>query len=376
MHSRNRCSQCCSLLLCPVPALQLLPLRFPQPSSLLLPMSSAPPSPSLSDSLDDISFRSDADITAAQDRTVAEPAALPPPSQLLPVIAALGASFDLQFAQLQQVEDEAKLKFAQTLPDHLNPVLLMTRLQALSASLPALAERQARLTAEKTEVHEEVQRLLDQNRALILDMHGRMGMPPSDELVKPSALLNSRPHTAPLSPMVLPSSSPASASSSTAAPSNKRKSVRPSTAHAAPPSPSLSEHEAILEQIEEQGPVSEKELAGVSTTVKSRVKLAEVNALFLIIQTHFARLMHGNSGGGKGSLKKHNAENERDVATLPPLTLTQLAELGAATNMKVGGATSQCIIGTLRACKRIIVDRRGILLVKPPPPISALVPQR
>ena len=339
-------------------------------------MSSAPPSPTLSESLDD-SFR-EAEITAEQHKTLTEPASLPPPSQLLPAIAALGASFDLQFAQLQQVENEAKLKFAQTLPDHLNPVLLMARLQALSASLPSLAARQARLTADKLEVHEEVQRLLEQNRALILDMHGRMGMQPADELIQPSALLNARPHTAPLSPMVLPSSSSASATSasSTAGPLNKRKSVRPSTAHAAPPSPSLSEHEAILEQIGEEGPVSEKELANVSSTVKSRVKLAEVNALFLLIQTHFARLLHGQSGGNKGSLKKHsNAENERDVATLPPLTLTQLAELGAATNMKVGGATSQCIIGTLRACKRIIVDRRGILLVKPPPPVSQLVPQ-
>ena len=131
----------------------------------------------------------------------------------------------------------------------------------------------------------------------------------------------------------------------------RRKSMR----SAAPPSPSTLQEAALLDAIsvssELEGPITEKEFAGVSTTVKSRVKLADVNAMLTTIQQHFQRY-----------IQHHKV---KDVTQLPPLTLTALATDGAGT-VKVGGASAQCIIGTLRACKRIIVGKQGITLVKPP----------
>lgn len=107
--------------------------------------------------------------------------------------------------------------------------------------------------------------------------------------------------------------------------------------------------EQIHSSSELEGPISESEFAAVSTTVKSRVKLVDVNHMLSVIQTYFQRYV-----------SQHKC---KDPSSLTPLTLTTLAEEGG---LKIGGATSQCMIGTLRACKRIIVGKTGILLVKPP----------
>jgi len=273
--------------------------------------------------------------------------------------AALGSGWAAAEAQLAEARSLLDAHYAEHLPPHLNPAALLARLSAVSAALPARAARAAALAEARRPVDEEVQRLLQANRELLEDMSARVGALQSDAAVasfsSPVAAAKSRPQTAPLSPLTIPT-----AAASTAP--TRRKSVRPGTAlsSAAPPSPSVSQsHEAMLQELVEEGPISEREFAAVSSTVKSRVKLADVNNMFAVIQSHFARLILSAPGGSRAT------KATVDPATLPPLTLSALAEVGGAG--KIGGATSQCIIGTLRACKRILVDRRGILLVKPPP---------
>ena len=277
--------------------------------------------------------------------------------------AALGSGWAAAESQLAEARSLLDAHYAEHLPPHLNPAALLARLSAVSAALPARAARAAALAEARRPVDEEVQRLLQANRELLEDMSARVGALQSDAAVasfsSPVAAAKSRPQTAPLSPLTIPT-----AAASTAP--TRRKSVRPGTAlsSAAPPSPSVSQsHEAMLQELVEEGPISEREFAAVSSTVKSRVKLADVNNMFAVIQSHFARLILSAPGGSRAT------KATVDPATLPPLTLSALAEVGGAG--KIGGATSQCIIGTLRACKRILVDRRGILLVKLPPPYSA-----
>jgi hypothetical protein len=352
----------------------------------------------------------------------ASPAAVPAMlSSLSAAIAALAAGLDEQQAHLSAASSDLSAHFAQqsssssSLPAHRRPDVLLARLHALSSiRLPTLAKRQAALTEAQAPVLQEVERLMAANRALLADMHARVGnsssnnsnihasssfaTPATDALLatipvatpskaSPSALLSARSSAAAPPSLALPSAAaagtaatatPAAAAATTTA--TRRKSARP--LHPAPPSPRDSSAAALLSEVVEEGPVSDREFAGVSSTVKSRVKLGEVNQLLGVIQNHFARIVanqaalsvgsgHGGrkSIGGAAAAAVAAAAASIDPASLPPLTLTTLSELGGAG--KIGGATSQCIIGTLRACKRILVDRRGILLVKLPPPYSA-----
>jgi hypothetical protein len=365
------------------------------------------------------------DATASAAASTAASTAVPATlSSLGSAIAALAAGLDEQQAHLSAASSDLSAHFAQqsssssSLPAHRRPDALLARLHALSSMrLPALAKRQAALTEAQRPVLQEVERLMAANRVLLADMHARVGTssssnsnihasstfatPATDALLatipvatpskaSPSALLSARSSAA--APPVLSLPSAAAAAPATATPAaaattsatTRRKSARP--LNPAPPSPRDSSAAALLSEVVEEGPVSDREFAGVSSTVKSRVKLAEVNQLLGVIQNHFARIVANQAALSVGSSSHHGgrksiggaaaaaaavaaAAASIDPASLPPLTLTTLSELGGAG--KIGGATSQCIIGTLRACKRILVDRRGILLVKLPPPYSA-----
>jgi hypothetical protein len=261
-------------------------------------------------------------------------------------LAAIQQHFDLQSAQLALAEQTLKTHFNSELPTHLNPVGLLARLRAIQAEMPQMIERQQRIAREKQAALEEVDRLTQANRDLLTNIASQVSQ--TEEQLHHAAAASSLSSSSTLPHLSISSSSPTRSAKKKSRPSTaptmtpskemtmkeevvgagktRRKSMR----SAAPPSPSTLQEAALLDAIsvssELEGPISEKEFAGVSTTVKSRVKLADVNAMLTTIQQHFQRF-----------IQQHKV---KDPSQLPPLTLTALATDGAGA-VKIGGASGQ-----------------------------------
>jgi len=300
---------------------------------------------------------------------------------------ALQQHFDHQLSSMQEVQDDMQQHFSNTLPDSLNPVMLLARLQAISAQLPALFQRAQQQAEARRSVLESAAELARENEQLMKEME--------------TMLENMNKNEADAEPEVEPT--PASAAPTSTAPSRKstRKSIRPQSA-AAPSSPSavpsaasntgrrkslaarksmasnVSDRDSSKENAQpsddsestvESGPLSEKEFQGVSVTVRARAKLVDVNHILSVIQNHFMRLAPASSGHSTKNSKHHHSHSHVDWSSMPALTLQRLAEeVGSS---KIAGQSGQAVIATLRATKRIKMDKNGITLLQAPPSMTS-----
>ena len=332
------------------------PVLSPVASALSYDSSSSSPVTSRRSSFHSQTFTADDSIN--HDEMGVQPISSPMSGPL----STLQHHFDLQLAQLSLLEQSLKTHFNSntsmvggTSVGQLNPVALLARLRLIAEQMPKLQQRATKLAEEREQVEAQVRTLVDGNKELLAKITARVEAASKMQVAPPSLIIppsTSSPQMRASRPSTAPSNStPPRAGAAT---STRRKSMR--TVTVAPPSPSTQLVEAaVLEQIqashELSGPISEAEFGSVSTTVKSRVKLSDVNHMLSIIQNHFARYC--------------TVHKVKDASSLPPLSLNTLVEEGAP--IKIGGASSQCIIGTLRACKRILVGKNGLItLVKPP----------
>jgi uncharacterized protein YkuJ len=308
-------------------------------------------------------FRSAAAGSSASSSAAAQPA------QASTLFDSLHA-FEMRARALAQTEFDLHEHFLQAggvddaLPPELNPVLLLQRLHALQSEGVAHAQERRRFEEEREGVLAEVERLMSENQALMRDMTAQLTTsqsPAEAESRSPlSAMAGLTIDTARAS-----SARPASARPNAGGPTTPvgRKVARPATASARSPTAASAASAASAAANHDGGlfgdarpldggvgPLTAREFNAISVTVRGRSKLDECNHMLGVITVFFTKYV--------------TVHRVREGGTLPPLTLQQLSEL--QTVIKIGGASSQSIIGTLRACKRITATTKGISLVKPP----------
>ncbi|EDQ86549.1 uncharacterized protein MONBRDRAFT_38370 [Monosiga brevicollis MX1] len=215
----------------------------------------------------------------------------------------------------------------------LNPLRLMQRYEALQARMEAIERRHEETSTQKTDLTQRLARLALDNRSMLADLERRAAVQPNPNPqddqhlvdlcrfagceVAPNAtaaavLEEARPTTAPV-PGTVPAQNSHNATSDTRSDGSGKENT---TTHKTKPpakTPAGPHYE----------PVSEPEFENVSTLVRGRCKLADINRVYETLVEYYAKQMAATK-----KRKNHKIE---------PLTTSQLVGMG----LKITGQTGE-----------------------------------
>ena len=295
-------------------------------------------------------------------------------------ITALEQQFTSAEQDLTYVSKKLEVEFAtQNEDEHLNPVRLMERIKRVSEELPKLKEDVFKVLVAKQELIDVCQQGLFTNRAELHSFHRRAGASADGEgdlaahsddvAVRFGEMCNTWSEQAgdylmqkPTAGAEYETQGPVSLTSSDLNAELVRTGMADGAAEETPAAADENEQPANAEQAGESGkreakkdeavdtsarcmatyiPVQIEEFSGLSSLVRGRSKLDDVNKVYDIIFKHF-----NNTELDAKERKK-------------PLTIKQLTKLGA----KVSGQTGESRLSTLRSLKIITMSKSGVAMV-------------